>query len=171
MFRTSALLALLALSVALAGCEEKPENAPDTDGHAVGADDDDFDESDFEVPAECEDEFEAADACWENAESDEDFDACMELEDALAECAGWDDCPGDDDDSSDDDDWGDDDDYEDGDDGDYDDLPWEECESELEAADACWEAAETDEEIDACIPLEDALLDCLGVEDDPVEAQ
>ncbi len=56
-------------------------------------DDDDSADWEDEIPEECEDELEAADACWDGLDedaSDEAVDACIELEDALAECAGWD---------------------------------------------------------------------------------
>ncbi len=163
------LTALLALTFALSACEEKDGpgilpanqhhlNADDDDDDAsiLPADDDDsgYDGEDpwDDFPEECEDELAAADACWENAETDEEIDACFELEDALWECAGWDDWY-DDEDPCEDDDWA------------------EGCEEELEAADACWENAETDEDFDACWPLEEELLECLGIDlDDPVEA-
>jgi hypothetical protein len=114
-------------------------------------------DDDFQPPEECEDELAAADACWETAETDADYDVCMELEEALMECWDIEDpFPGDDDDC------GDDDDYE---------FP-EECIDELEAADACWGAAETEDDLDACMELEEALMECWDENiEEPVEPQ
>jgi len=130
---TFTLVLITAFLLALAGCDQQvgltQQGMSDDDDWG---DDDDMDFSE-DVPEECQDELEAADSCWESAETDAEFDACMELEDALMEC--WDEVEP----------------FE---------VP-QECQDELEAADACWDAAETDEELDACMELEDALMECI----------
>jgi|GEM_PF-7049775 len=132
-------------------------------------DEDEFDEEALEEAFEvCEDELEAADACWDALDedaADAAYEACEELEEALWDCVDetglFDDY--DDEDGDEDDEFGDEDDFE---------VP-EECEDELEAADVCWDGLDedtaTDADIDACIELEDALIECAGWEDESVD--
>lgn len=72
--------------------EEELDACFDVDEALFECFDDEYPIDDDEF-AECEDELEAADTCWDGLDedaSDADIDACMVLEEALWECAGYD---------------------------------------------------------------------------------
>jgi hypothetical protein len=158
-------LSLCLLLLALVGCNaEEPnlnsgqQNVTDTDDDPsiLPIDDDDSADDDCwdDWDDICIDEFDASEACWDALDEDateEELDACFDVDEALFECF----------------------DAEYPDDDDYPEPDFSECEDELDAADACWDTLSedaSDDDFDACMVLEDALWECIGYDDEPVEA-
>jgi len=108
LIRTLLIAALMISVPTFWGCDQSPGLQPDGDGgnppatsdddddwgdddDSFGDDDDDAfgDDDDWSVPAECQDELDTADACWdalpENADAAAEAE-CEALDDILFEC-------------------------------------------------------------------------------------